>query len=52
MLEQGTAALTTGSKLSELLKRTEISYESLKQIDNNRLELTKSEKEEVEIQIK
>ena len=52
LLEQGTAALTTGSKLSELLKRTEISYESLKQIDNNRLELTKSEKEEVEIQIK
>ena len=52
LVEQGTAALTTGSKLSEILKRTEITYESLAQIDENRPELTKSEKEEVEIQIK
>ena len=50
--EQGTALLSTGSKLSEILKRTEITYESLAQIDENRPELNKSEKEEVEIQIK
>ena len=52
LVEQGTAVLTTGSKLSEILKRTEITYDSLAQIDENRPELTKSEKEEVEIQIK
>ena len=50
--EQGTAPLSTGSRLSEILKRTEITYESLAQIDENRPELSKSEKEEVEIQIK
>ena len=50
--EQGTALLSTGSKLSEILKRTEITYESLSQIDENRVELSKAEKEEVEIQIK
>ena len=52
LTEQGTAALTTGSKLSELLKRTEVTYEALGQIDINRPELSKFEKEEVEIQIK
>ena len=52
LVEQGTAELTTGSKLSELLKRTEITYETMAQIDKDRPELTKSEKEEVEIQIK
>ena len=50
--ERGTSPLTTGSKLSEILKRTEISYESLVKIDENRPHLSKSEKEEVEIQIK
>ena len=52
LLEQGTAELTTGSKLSELLKRTEITYETLEKIDKERPELTKAEREEVEIQIK
>ena len=49
---KGTTALTTGSKLSELLKRTEIRYEALAQIDENRPILSKQEVEEVEIQIK
>ena len=49
---QGTAELTTGSKLAELLKRTEISYDSLGTIDKNRPELGKQVKEEVEIQVK
>ena len=47
-----TSPLTTGTKLSELVKRTELSYEALKEIDENRPELTEQEKEEVEIQIK
>jgi len=50
--EQGTSELTTGSKLSELLKRTEVTYEALSQIDSERPDLTKSEQEEVEIQVK
>ena len=48
----GTSELTTGSKMAELLKRTEISYDSLESIDEDRPSLTKQEKEEVEIQIK
>ena len=49
---KGTTPLSTGSKLSELLKRTEITYEDLNEIDNLRPELSKQEKEEVEIQVK
>ena len=48
----GTAELSTGSKLAEILKRTEITYETLGKIDKERPELTKLEQEEVEIQIK
>ena len=48
----GTTRLTNGTKLSELLKRTELNYEMLSKIDENRPELTRQEKEEVEIQIK
>ena len=44
--------LTTGTKLSELLKRTELSYEILKEIDPKRPDLSVQEQEEVEIQIK
>ena len=49
---KGTSALNTGTKMAELLKRTEIKYEDLKEIDEERPELTLQEKEEVEIQIK
>ena len=48
----GTTELSTGTKMSELLKRTELDYDKLAQIDENRPELTLQEKEEVEIQIK
>ena len=48
----GTTKLTNGTKLSELLKRTELNYEMLSKIDKNRPELTRMEKEEVEIQVK
>lgn len=48
----GTSPLSTGTKMAELLKRTEINYDMLKEIDTNRPELSIQEKEEVEIQIK
>ncbi len=48
----GTSELTTGTKMAELLKRTELTYDKLAQIDSQRPELTKQEREEVEIQIK
>ena len=48
----GTAELTTGARLSDLLKRAEITYKSLEKIDKNRPELGEQVKEEVEIQVK
>ena len=50
--ENGTTELTTGTKMSELIKRTELDYDKLAEIDKERPELTLQEKEEVEIQIK
>ena len=50
--KHGTSPLNTGSKMAELLKRTEITYKDLEEIDEGRPELTIAEKEEVEIQIK
>ena len=44
--------INTGTKLSELIKRTELNYKSLEPIDLERPELSKQEAEEVEIQIK
>ena len=50
--EKGTAPLTTGAKLAELLKRSELKYDDLEFIDKNRQKLSEHEKEEVEIQVK
>ena len=47
-----TSKLSTGSKLSDILKRTEITYKSLAEIDENRPNLSIQEQEEAEIQIK
>ena len=52
LVENGTSELTTGTKMAELLKRTELDYCKLQPIDENRPELTLQEKEEVEIQVK
>ncbi|MCI8444529.1 MAG: tRNA uridine-5-carboxymethylaminomethyl(34) synthesis enzyme MnmG [Clostridia bacterium] len=49
---KNTSELTTGTKMSELLKRTELKYEDLLPIDLDRPKLKWQEKEEVEIQIK
>lgn len=48
----GTSKIETGVKLADLLKRTEITYEDLSSIDEDRPLLSKQEKEEVQIQIK
>ena len=48
----GTTEITVGMKLSELLKRTEITYKNLKEIDKSRPELDRQVEEEVEIMVK
>ena len=48
----GTTELSTGVKLAELIKRTELDYEMLAPIDAERPELSKEEREEVNIEIK
>ncbi len=50
--EQGTTEITAGMKLSELLKRTEITYKSLEKIDKDRPVLDRQVTEEVEIMVK
>ena len=44
--------LTTGVKMAELLRRTEMNYELLGEIDENRKELPKEVTQEVEIEVK
>ena len=48
----GSSTISNGVKLADLLKRTEITYENLAEIDENRLNLPKEIAEEVEIQVK
>ena len=50
--KNNSSEIKNGIKLVELLKRTELSYESLKEIDIERPILSKQEKQEVEIQVK
>ena len=50
--DNNTTELSTGTKMAELLKRTELNYDILKPIDKDRPDLTFQEKQEVEIQIK
>lgn len=50
--EKGTSEVTTGVRLAELLKRTEITYKDLEVVDKSRPDLTLAEQEQVEIQIK
>lgn len=44
--------ISTGIKMSDLLKRTELTYENLDEIDENRPVLSEVERKQVEIQIK
>ena len=50
--KMGTTEISTGVKLSELLKRTEINYESLRKIDKDRPDLEIQVQNEVEIMVK
>ena len=50
--KHGSSIISTGTKLADLLKRTELTYKDLAEIDENRPELSKAEAQEVEIQVK
>lgn len=53
LLEQkGTAPMSTGMRLSDLIKRPQLSYDDLAPFDKNRPELPYSVKEKVEVEIK
>ncbi len=52
LVSVGTTPLSTGTKMAELLKRTEVTYENMAVIDEERPELDLQEAEEVEIQVK
>ena len=52
LIEHNSSVITTGVKEIELLKRTEIKYEDLEQIDSNMPNLNEAEAEEVEIKAK
>lgn len=48
----GTTEVTTGYKLVDLIRRTELNYDMLAPVDTERPVLTKDERDEVNIQIK
>ncbi len=50
--EKGTAPMTTGMRLSDLIKRPQLSYDDLAPFDKKRPELPYSVKEKVEVEIK
>ena len=50
--ESGSSSIKHGVKLIELLKRSELSYRQLEQLDPNRPKLSRQEAEQVEIQVK
>jgi len=50
--ENNSSKIASGVKLAELLRRTEMTYSLLKEIDNERPILNRQEEEEVEIQVK
>ena len=52
LVECGTTPITAGTKMSDLLKRTELTYNNLKEIDKDRPALDRQVCEEVEIMVK
>ncbi len=50
--EHQSSPITTGVKLAELLRRTELKYDDLKEIDEERIELPTDVTNEVEIEVK
>ncbi len=52
LVDVGTASMTTGMRLSDLIKRPQLSYDMLKPFDKDRPALPKSVREKVEVEIK
>ena len=52
LISLGVSPITEGTKISELLKRSELTYENLKIFDTKRPELDKQVTDEVEIMVK
>ena len=52
LAKYNSSAISTGVKLSDLIKRTELDYDKTAEIDENRPVLTKQESIEVNIQVK
>lgn len=52
LVSQGTEPLTTGAKLSQLIRRPQLSYEGLAPFDEERPKLSDEVKEQVELSIK
>ena len=52
LVKHNSSEIKTGIKLSDLMKRTELSYNDLKEIDEERPNLSLFEQKEVEIQVK
>ena len=52
LISLGVSPITEGTKISELLKRSELTYENLKIFDSKRPELDKQVTDEVEIMVK
>lgn len=50
--EKGTAPMTTGMRLADLVKRPQLSYDMLADFDKERPELPRSVREKVEIEVK
>ena len=50
--ENGTTAVSTGVKLAELIKRPQLSYEKMREIDDHYLNLDRTVRTEAEIRIK
>ncbi len=50
--KNNSSTISAGIKLADLLKRTELNYKKLAEIDEKRPNLTKAEAQEVEIQVK
>ena len=52
LIKYNTSTISNGIKLADLMKRSELTYANLLEIDENRINLPKEVQEEVEIQIK
>ena len=52
LINHNSSTISTGIKMSDLLKRTELTYKDLKEIDEVQSKLSREEEKQVEIQIK